>query len=108
MHDLIAPVVILQLVIGAIFYDRHLDTVVKRLVRGVVGDVVALADNLERTTDPGERARLIEDAPLRARLAASGRATVEDGFHLGRSVARLAGLLLALPTVGRVTAPEAH
>lgn len=59
------------------------------------GDVASLAIALRR---------LIEDAPLRARLAASGRATVEDSFHIGRSVARLAGILTALPAV----APEAR
>lgn len=61
------------------------------------GDVISLAIALRR---------LIEDAPLRERLAASGRATVEDGFHLGPSVARLADILTALPTVARVTATE--
>ena len=63
------------------------------------GDVVSLAIALRR---------LIDDAPLRARLAASGRATVEDGFHLGRSVARLADILTAMPTVARATATEAR
>jgi glycosyltransferase involved in cell wall biosynthesis len=63
------------------------------------GDVASLALALRR---------LIEDAPLRTRLALSGRATVEDGFHLGRSVARLAGLLTEMPTVARVAASEAR
>ena len=58
----IAPVVILQLVVGAVFYDRHLDTVVRRLVRGVVGDIVALIETLERTPDTRERERLLADA----------------------------------------------
>jgi two-component system, OmpR family, osmolarity sensor histidine kinase EnvZ len=58
----VAPVVILQLVLGALFYDRHLDTVVRRLVRGVVGDITAVIDALERSTDPADRQRVLTDA----------------------------------------------
>jgi two-component system, OmpR family, osmolarity sensor histidine kinase EnvZ len=58
----VAPVVILQLVLGGLFYDRHLDTVVKRLVRGVVGDIVAVIDGLERSSTPVQRERVLADA----------------------------------------------
>jgi two-component system osmolarity sensor histidine kinase EnvZ len=46
----VAPVVILQLVLGALFYDRHLDTVVRRLVRGVVGDIPWRSSRRRRST----------------------------------------------------------
>jgi two-component system, OmpR family, osmolarity sensor histidine kinase EnvZ len=58
----VAPMVILQLVLGGLFYDRHLDTVVKRLVRGVVGDIVAVIDGLERSGTPAQRERVLADA----------------------------------------------
>lgn len=58
---------------------------------------------LSRPGDAGALAmalgRLMDDAGLRRRLAHNARATIEDGFHLRRSVTRLAGILAALPTV---------
>jgi two-component system, OmpR family, osmolarity sensor histidine kinase EnvZ len=67
----VAPVVILQLVLGGLFYDRHLDTVVKRLVRGVVGDIVAVIDGLERSSTPAQRERVLADAMRHHDLLAS-------------------------------------
>jgi two-component system osmolarity sensor histidine kinase EnvZ len=67
----VAPVVILQLVLGGLFYDRHLDTVVKRLVRGVVGDIVAVIDGLERSPTAVERERVLADAMRHYDLSAA-------------------------------------
>jgi colanic acid/amylovoran biosynthesis glycosyltransferase len=54
------------------------------------GDARALADQLRQ---------VIEDAPLRQRLAVAGRAKVERAFHLADNVARLADIFRSLPAV---------
>ena len=35
----VAPVVLLQIVVAIVFYDRHLDQITRRLARSVSGDI---------------------------------------------------------------------
>ena len=59
---IVLPLVILQIVLVVIFYDRHWDTVSRWLAIGVAGEVAWLADQLAAAPDPAARADILQDA----------------------------------------------
>ena len=48
---IVAPVVLLLAIATLVFYERHWDTVTRRLALGVAGDVAVVIDNLDRLTE---------------------------------------------------------
>ena len=64
----VVPLLVLQIVLTVIFYNRHWDTVTKWLATGVAGEVALLADLVDRTPDPSARAALIERFAARTGL----------------------------------------
>ena len=51
---IVAPVVLLLVVATVIFYERHWDTVTRRLALGVAGDIALIIDNLDALDSSGE------------------------------------------------------
>lgn len=83
----VAPVVLLQLVLTVIFYNRHWDVVTRWLASGVAGEVALLAEQLETARDPEVRRAFLDLARRRLDL----RLSFEPGARL-ESAARAAGL----------------
>lgn len=52
---LVVPLILLQVVTSIVFFDRHWDTVMRRLASGLSGDVAATLDLLHRYPDPSDR-----------------------------------------------------
>ena len=59
---IITPVVILEVVAAYVFYERHWDTVTRRLAFGLAGDIAMVIDSLPEYASPERRARLIQMA----------------------------------------------
>ena len=59
---IILPLVLAQLFATWIFYDRHWDTVERRLATGVAGDIALTIDALHDIDDPAERQALLQRA----------------------------------------------
>jgi two-component system osmolarity sensor histidine kinase EnvZ len=55
---LVAPVVLLQIVVTLVFYQRHWDTVTRRLALGVAGEIALLIETRLYYHEPAERLRL--------------------------------------------------
>ena len=53
------PLLILQVVLAYVFYERHWETVTKWLARGVAGEVALLVEQIERTPSPEARRALL-------------------------------------------------
>ncbi len=68
---IVLPLVILQIVLVVIFYDRHWDTVSRWLAIGVAGEVAWLADQLAEAPDDAARAEVLADARRYFRFAVS-------------------------------------
>ncbi len=56
----VLPLLVLQIVLSLIFYNRYWDTVTRWLAAGVAGDVAICVDLLERATTPQDRAAAID------------------------------------------------
>lgn len=52
---LVTPMVLLQVVTAIIFYDRHWDTVARRLAEGIAGDVATVMELMTRFPDSADR-----------------------------------------------------
>ena len=52
---IVAPLIVLQLVSGTIFYETHWDKVSLRLARGVAGDILAVVSLLKNDFDPANK-----------------------------------------------------
>lgn len=65
---IVIPVVLVQVVAGAVFYDRHLQNVAQRLASSVAGDLMFLISTLEASESEKERVRLIETANRRMNM----------------------------------------
>ncbi len=57
---IVTPLVILQLVSVAIFYETHWDKVTLRLARGVAGDIAAVIHLLKRYPGPEDRGWIVD------------------------------------------------
>jgi two-component system osmolarity sensor histidine kinase EnvZ len=51
---IVAPVVLLLMIATTLFYERHWDTVTRRLALGVAGDIAVLVANLDNLTRSGQ------------------------------------------------------
>ncbi|MBC8240412.1 MAG: HAMP domain-containing protein [Alphaproteobacteria bacterium] len=67
----VAPVVLLQLVSAVVIYNRHLDTVTRRLARSVAGDIGFVAAALTRNKDDLARVHILQSANSRLNLSFS-------------------------------------
>ncbi|MFN4309147.1 MAG: ATP-binding protein [Ferrovibrio sp.] len=56
---LVAPIVVLQALLAYIFYERHWDTVTRRLALGLAGEIALLIETREIGTDPATMANLV-------------------------------------------------
>ena len=56
---IITPVVVLEGVAAYVFYERHWDTVTRRLALGLAGDVAMIIDTLPEYATPERRARFV-------------------------------------------------
>ncbi|MCL6607695.1 MAG: HAMP domain-containing protein [Geminicoccaceae bacterium] len=83
----VAPVVILQILLTVVFYNRHWDVVTRWLASGVAGEVALLVEQLEAAPDPEARRTLMDQARRRLDL----RLSFEPGARL-ETAARAAGL----------------
>jgi len=75
---IVLPLVILQIVLVVIFYDRHWDTVSRWLAIGVAGEVAWLADQLASAPDATAQGEILDDARRYFRFAVS----MEPGARL--------------------------
>ncbi|NBB68720.1 MAG: HAMP domain-containing protein [Alphaproteobacteria bacterium] len=75
---IVLPLVILQIVLVVIFYDRHWDTVSRWLAIGVAGEVAWLADQLASAPDAAAQGEILDDARRYFRFAVS----MEPGARL--------------------------
>ncbi len=56
---LVTPIVLLQLVLAYVFYERHWDTVTRRLALGLVGDISMVIQNLREAQDELGEAKVL-------------------------------------------------
>ena len=56
---IITPVVILEAVAAYVFYERHWDTVARRLALGLAGDIAMIIDSLPEYATPERRGRFV-------------------------------------------------
>lgn len=58
----ILPVLLLQIITIYAFYDRHWDSITRRLARGVVGDIAFVIDEMKFRSTPIEQQQLFDTA----------------------------------------------
>lgn len=56
------PIVVLQIVATFVFYERHWETIARRLAEGVAGEIAMVVNSMAVMTQPEERERLIDFA----------------------------------------------
>lgn len=83
----VLPIVLLQILLTIVFYNRHWDTVTRWLATGVAGEVALLAELLEAAPGPEAEARLMDQARRRLDL----RLSFSPGERLEQA-ARTAGI----------------
>ncbi len=71
MLIIVLPLVVLQLVLTVIFYNRHWDTVTRWLAMGVAGDVALTIEMFEEAGSPEERAAILDRVRRHTDLAIS-------------------------------------
>jgi len=59
---IITPLILLQVISTWVFYDRHYDTITKRLAQGLAGDVAAVITLLSRSDSSMEQRRIFQMA----------------------------------------------
>ena len=79
----VLPLVILQIVLSIIFYNRHWDTVTRWLASGVAGEVALLAEELEATKDPALENAIMDRVSRHTDL----KITFEPGGTLAQALA---------------------
>jgi two-component system osmolarity sensor histidine kinase EnvZ len=79
----VLPLVILQIVLSIIFYNRHWDTVTRWLASGVAGEVALLAEELEATKDVALEKAIMDRVSRHTDL----KITVEPGGTLAQALA---------------------
>ena len=65
---MVVPLLILQILLTYVFYNRHWDTVTRWLAFGVASEVALLAEMIEEAPDAAAREALIERARRNADL----------------------------------------
>lgn len=81
----VLPLVIFQLVITTIFYNRHWDVVTRWLATGVAGEVALAVELLDEATTAADRRRILE----RFRAFHDLRLSLEPGGELAEAIARV-------------------
>ncbi|MEE2699528.1 MAG: ATP-binding protein [Pseudomonadota bacterium] len=71
MLIIVAPLVILQLVSAAIFYETHWDKVTLKLARGVAGDIAAVISLMRSVSEADDRDRIFNIAASNMGLVVS-------------------------------------
>ena len=56
---IVTPVVLIQVIAAVVFFERHLQTVTKRMARSVAGDVAYMVEALKEFPDPASHERLL-------------------------------------------------
>jgi two-component system, OmpR family, osmolarity sensor histidine kinase EnvZ len=87
---MLVPLVLLQCVVAYIFYERHWDTVSRRLALGIAGDVVYVMRELQREDDPVERQWVLDTARHEMQIDI----TLEPGSILPNDAPRLSSRIL--------------
>jgi len=82
---IVMPLILLQLISGAIFYETHWSKVTLRLARGVAGDVAAVTNLMHRDFGPGARrvALQIATSNMGFRVEFSEGAVLANQHHRG-------------------------
>lgn len=75
---IITPLVITQVVAAIIFFDRHWDTMLRRLTGALAGEIALTSDMLRRAPDEEARAQLLTQVHHRLHLVMS----MEEGAIL--------------------------
>ena len=75
---IITPLILLQVISTWVFYDRHYDTITKRLAQGLAGDVAAVITLIERNPDLQHRREVFQVA----RSAMQLQLTLTEGAKL--------------------------
>lgn len=75
---IITPLVITQVVAAIIFYDRHWDTMLRRLTGALAGEIALTSDMLRRAPDEEARAQLLAQVHHRLHLVM----TMQEGAIL--------------------------
>ena len=86
---IVTPVVLAQIVATWIFYDRHWETVTRRLSFAVAGEVALVIDQLNRAANEAARSEILEAAARTTDLIV----TLEPGARLPFDPQPLSGLL---------------
>jgi two-component system osmolarity sensor histidine kinase EnvZ len=81
---LLVPIVVLQLVVGLVFFQRHYQRVTEQMTRGVALEINYAIAAIEEAADAEEAARRLDTiaAPLRLALRLSPGAPLEPGVGL--------------------------
>ncbi len=61
---IVTPLILVQLVTGWVFYDRHYDTITKRLAQGLAGDVATVISMIGRVDSGEERGEILREAQV--------------------------------------------
>ncbi len=75
---IITPLILLQVISTWVFYDRHYDTITKRLAQGLAGDVAAVITMIGRDPDLQHRREVFQ----LARVAMQLQLTLTEGIDL--------------------------
>jgi len=59
---IVSPLILLQIISTHIFYDRHWDTITRRLSNAIVGDIAMVMDQMRVEQSPAQRRILFKDA----------------------------------------------
>lgn len=91
---IVTPLILMQVISSWVFYDRHYDTITKRLAQGLAGDVAAVIALLARSDSPLEQRRIFQLArsTMQLQLTLTPRAELqvpEDNQPRGVVEARL-------------------
>lgn len=85
---IVAPLVILQLVSAALFYETHWDKVTLKLARGVAGDIAAVINLIPSNSDVSEREKIFNIAAANMGLDM----TLKENAVLSNSTFKPSGL----------------
>jgi two-component system osmolarity sensor histidine kinase EnvZ len=81
---IVSPLVLLQVISTWVFYDRHYDTITKRLAQGLAGDIAAVVQMLEGSPGTVERMQTFRLAQSTMHIELS----FSDGGRLAASTLR--------------------
>ena len=91
---IVTPLVLLQLVSTIVFYERHWDTVTRRLAVTLAGEVGLIADHLQRFRDAENRRWILDTADSRLGIHASFEAGAKlTGEPAGGGAAEIEDIL---------------